>query len=70
MRMFWLELALAIDSGSQPPTTIADYLERATRSEYHLIQVKEERAQYYKAWKEEKGQYKGADTNKKTQSTK
>ena len=65
--MFRPELALAIDSGSQPPTTVADCLERAMRAEYHLIQVKEERAQFYKARKEEKGQSRGPDNRKPNQ---
>ena len=68
MGMFRPELTLAIDSGSQPPTTVADCLERAMRAEYHLIQVKEERAQFYKARKEEKGQSIGPDNRKPNQS--
>ena len=65
MGMFRPELALAIDSGSHPPSTVADCLERAMRAEYHLIQVKEERDQYIKARKEEITQNRGLDNNKK-----
>jgi len=36
MGMFRPELALAIDSGSHPPSTVADCLERAMRAEYHF----------------------------------
>ena len=65
MGMFRPELALAIDSGSHPPSTVADCLERAMRAEYHLVQVKEERDRYIKARKEEKTQSKGICNNKK-----
>ena len=63
--MFRPELALAIDSGSHPPSTVADCLERAMRAEYHLVQVKEERDRYIKARKEEKTQSRGICNNKK-----
>ena len=55
MEMFRPELALNIDSGSSPPTTVADCLSRAIRAEYRLNQVKEDRVQAFKARREEKG---------------
>ena len=54
MEMFRLELALNIDSGSSPPSTVADCLSRAIRAEYRLSQLKEERALAFKARKKEK----------------
>ena len=40
MEMFKPELAMAIDSGSEPPTTVADYVARAIRAEYRLGRIK------------------------------
>ena len=67
MEMFKPELAMAIDSGNQPPVTVADCLERAVRAEYRLTQVKEERAQFFKARKEERTKDKQSGENKKPQ---
>ena len=44
MEMFRPELALAVDSGPEPPTTVADCVARAIKAEYRLGQVKEDRA--------------------------
>ena len=52
--MFLLELAMAIDSGNQPPVTIAECVVRVLRAEYRLAQVKEERSEFYKARKAKK----------------
>ena len=41
MEMFKPKLATAIDSGNESPITVADYMERAMRVEYHLAQVNE-----------------------------
>ena len=67
MEMFKPELAMAIDSRNQPPVTVADCLERAVRAEYRLTQVKEERAQFFKARKEERTKDKQSRENKKPQ---
>ena len=66
MEMFRQELTLAIDSRSQPPITVADFLEHPMLAEYHLVQVKEKRDLYFKAHKEEKTQSRGLDNNKKS----
>ena len=58
MKIFWPELAMAIDSGNQPLVTVAKCVECALRAEYRLAQVKEERAKVYKAPKEERNQAK------------
>ena len=65
MEMFKPELAMAIDSGSEPLTTVADCVARAIRVEYRLGQVKEERAQFHKAQMEEKNRERNG--NKKPQ---
>ena len=67
IEMFKPKLAMAIDSGNQPPVTVADCLERAVRAEYRLTQVKEERAQFFKARKEERTKDKQSGENKKPQ---
>ena len=65
MEMFKPELVMAIDSGSEPPTTVADCVARAIRVEYRLGKVKEERAQFHKARMEEKNRDRNG--NKKPQ---
>ena len=54
MEMFRPELALAIDSGPEPPSTVADCVVRAIRAEYRLGQVKNDWAQNCKARMEER----------------
>ncbi|KAL5543861.1 hypothetical protein UlMin_007645 [Ulmus minor] len=49
------ELALVIESGHNPPTTMAECVERALRAEYRLAQVKEERNRIFDAKKIQKG---------------
>ncbi|GMN25168.1 hypothetical protein TIFTF001_047705 [Ficus carica] len=52
--MFRPEIAVVIDSGERPPTTVAKCVERALRAEYRLAQAKQERAKFF----EEKSQSK------------
>ena len=71
MNMFRLEIALAIESGGGPPTTVADYVDRAIRVEYRLAQLKEERARHFKAkrnQKKEDGNYQGKKYNQGSKS--
>ncbi|KAL5549894.1 hypothetical protein UlMin_000070 [Ulmus minor] len=49
MGMFRKDIALAIESGGSPPTTVAKCVERAIRIEYRMAQLKEERAQNFEA---------------------
>ena len=42
MEMFKPKLAMAIDNGSEPLTTVVDCVARAIKAEYRLGQVKEE----------------------------
>ena len=49
MKVFHHVIALAIENGESPPTTIAKYVERAINIEYRLAQWKEEKAQNFKA---------------------
>ena len=54
MEMFRPELAMAVDSGSEAPTTVANCVTQALRAEYRITQIKEERAQFHKARIEER----------------
>ena len=54
METFKPEVAMTIDSGNQSPVTVAYCVKRTMRVEYCLAQVKKERAQFFKAGKEEK----------------
>ncbi|GMN24421.1 hypothetical protein TIFTF001_043776, partial [Ficus carica] len=56
--MFRPEIAVVIDSGEKPPTTVAEYVERALRAEYRLAQAKQERAKFFEEKKNEKSQSK------------
>ena len=47
--MFYPDIALAINSGGGPPTTVAECAERAICVEYRLAQLKEESAQNFEA---------------------
>ena len=42
IEMFKSELAMAVDIGLEPPTTMADCVTRALKVEYHMMQVKKE----------------------------
>ena len=54
MEKFKPELAIAVDSGFEPPTIMANCVTRILRTEYRMTQVKEERAQFHKARIEKK----------------
>ena len=69
IEIFKLELSMAIDSGNQPPVTVADCVERAMRAEYRLAQVKKERAQFFKSRKEERTKEKQNGDHKKSQGS-
>ncbi|GMN71478.1 hypothetical protein TIFTF001_053408 [Ficus carica] len=58
MRMFRSYLAVVINSGPYPPTTVADCVSRAIRAEYWVGQSREQRAKFFKDKKEEKAQAK------------
>ncbi|GMN67957.1 hypothetical protein TIFTF001_037013 [Ficus carica] len=58
MRMFRSDLAVVINSGPYPPTTIVDCVSRAIRAEYWVGQNREQRAKFFKDKKEEKAQAK------------
>ncbi|KAL5545187.1 hypothetical protein UlMin_008971 [Ulmus minor] len=58
LEMFRPELAVVIDSVDNPPTTVAECVDRALRAEYRLAQAKEERNRIFKARKNQKGQTK------------
>ena len=45
--MFRSDIALAIESGGSPPTTVARCIERAVQIEYRMAQVKEEKKQVF-----------------------
>jgi len=49
MDMFRPDIALAIESGGSPPTTVARCVERTVRIKYRMAQVKEERNKYFEA---------------------
>ena len=51
MDMFRPDIALAIESGGSPPTTVAKCIEMAIREEYRLAWLKKERAQNFEARK-------------------
>ena len=62
MDMFRPDIALAIESGGGPPTTVADCVDRAIRVEYRLAKLREERARHFEAKKsqrKESGAYQG-----------
>ncbi|GMN52137.1 hypothetical protein TIFTF001_021291 [Ficus carica] len=56
--MFRSDLAVVINSGPYPPTTVADYVSRAVRAEYWVGQNKEQRAKFFQEKREEKAQAK------------
>nr|GMN35540.1 hypothetical protein TIFTF001_045028 [Ficus carica] len=56
--MFRSDLAVVINSGPYPPTTVADCVSRAVRAEYWVGQNKEQRAKFFQEKREEKAQAK------------
>ncbi|GMN19687.1 hypothetical protein TIFTF001_049939 [Ficus carica] len=56
--MFRLDLAVVINSGPYPPTTVADCVSRAVRAEYWVGQNREQRAKFFQEKREEKAQAK------------
>ncbi|GMN20711.1 hypothetical protein TIFTF001_045371 [Ficus carica] len=58
MKKFRSDLAVVINSGPYPPTTVADCVSRAIRAEYWVGQNREQRAKFFKEKKEEKAQAK------------
>ncbi|GMN65426.1 hypothetical protein TIFTF001_034499 [Ficus carica] len=58
MKMFRSDLAVVINSGPYPPTTVADCVSRAVRAEYWVGQNKEQRAKFFQEKREEKAQAK------------
>ncbi|GMN24879.1 hypothetical protein TIFTF001_050351 [Ficus carica] len=58
MKMFRSDLAVVINSGQYPPTTVADCVSRAVRAEYWVGQNREQRAKFYQEKREEKAQIK------------
>ncbi|KAL5539945.1 hypothetical protein UlMin_046279 [Ulmus minor] len=58
LEMFRPELVVVIDSGDNPPTTVAECVDRALRAKYRLAQAKEERNRIFEARKNQKGQTK------------
>ncbi|GMN19175.1 hypothetical protein TIFTF001_048591 [Ficus carica] len=58
MKMFRSDLAVVINSGPYPPTTVADYVSRAVRAEYWVGQNREQRAKFFQEKREEKAQVK------------
>ena len=54
MDMFWPNIALAIESGGSPPTTVARCIERVVRIQYRMTQLKEEMTKYYEAKKNQR----------------
>ncbi|GMN36414.1 hypothetical protein TIFTF001_042433 [Ficus carica] len=58
MKMFRSDLAVVINSGPYPPTTIADCVSRAVRAEYWVGQNREQRAKFFQEKREEKAQVK------------
>ncbi|PON52572.1 hypothetical protein PanWU01x14_208240, partial [Parasponia andersonii] len=63
LEMFHPELAAVIDSGDNPPTTIAECVGKVLIAEYRLAQAKEERQKYFKSKKNQRGQAKPNQDN-------
>ncbi|GMN72222.1 hypothetical protein TIFTF001_051963 [Ficus carica] len=57
-KMFRADLAVVINSGQYPPTTVADCVSRAVRAEYWVGQNREQRAKFYQEKREERAQFK------------
>ncbi|GMN33322.1 hypothetical protein TIFTF001_044781 [Ficus carica] len=58
MKMFRSDLAVVINSGPYPPTTVVDCVSRAVRAEYWVGQNREQRAKFFQEKREEKAQAK------------
>ncbi|GMN58700.1 hypothetical protein TIFTF001_027793 [Ficus carica] len=58
MKMFWINIAKQVSTGSSPPTFVADCISRAIRAESWNNQDKEARAHIFKVKKEEKAMLK------------
>ncbi|GMN21012.1 hypothetical protein TIFTF001_048822 [Ficus carica] len=56
--MFRSNLAVVINSGPYPPTTVADCVSRAVRAEYWVGQNREQQAKFFQEKREEKAQAK------------
>ncbi|KAL5583320.1 hypothetical protein UlMin_015762 [Ulmus minor] len=72
MDMFCPDIALAIESGGGPPTTVADCVDRAIWVEYRLEKLREERARHFeakKSQKKESGTYQGKKYNQGSKLT-
>ncbi|GMN24210.1 hypothetical protein TIFTF001_040548 [Ficus carica] len=54
MKMFRSDIAKQVSAGDSPPTRVSDCISRTIRAEYWINRDKEERAQFFKAKKEEK----------------
>ncbi|GMN22111.1 hypothetical protein TIFTF001_045605 [Ficus carica] len=54
MKIFQSDIAKQVSAGESPPTRVSDCISRAIRAEYWNNRDKEERAQFFKARKEEK----------------
>ena len=57
------DIALAIESGGGPPTTLVECVDRAIRVEYRLAKLKEERARNFEPKKNQ--QKEGSDNQAK-----
>ncbi|GMN18640.1 hypothetical protein TIFTF001_049828 [Ficus carica] len=58
MKMFRSDLAVVINSGPYPPTTVTDCVSRAVRAEYWVGQNREQQAKFFQEKREEKAQVK------------
>ena len=61
IKMLHPDIALAVDSGTDLPMTVANCVSRAL--EYHINQSKEAKAKFWKAKKKEKAQNKPTHRN-------
>ena len=63
------ELTVLIESGENPPTTMADCVSRALRAEHRVNQSKEEQTKFYEAKRAQKGQEAIRTRNDKAKSS-
>ncbi|GMN64290.1 hypothetical protein TIFTF001_033357 [Ficus carica] len=68
MKMFRIDIAKQVSTGSSPSTLVSDCVSRAIRAEYWINQDKEARAQIFKAKKEEKAIVKPMQPRQSTES--
>ncbi|GMN64712.1 hypothetical protein TIFTF001_033766 [Ficus carica] len=52
--IFSPKIAVVTDSGERQPTTVAEYVGKALRTEYHLAQAKQEKAKIFEENKKDK----------------